>query len=103
MIISIASGTGGAGKTTTVINLAVAQKVLVSLLDCGVKGYHFMRYLPSRCTFIQAQVEGKTIMGYDSNNQIKQVLAGLWKKLRQEIHRLNPPEPSEATVRAARP
>jgi hypothetical protein len=103
MIISIASGTGGAGKTTTVTNLAVAQKVPVSLLDCGVKGCHFMGYLPFRRAFTQAQVEGKTILGYDSNNQIKQVFAGLWKKLRPSIHRLNPPGPSEATVRAAQP
>ena len=97
MIISIASDTGGAGKTT------IAQNEPVSLLDCDVKGCHFMGNLPSGCAFMQAQVEGKTILGYDSNNQIKQVLAGLWKKLRQEIHRLNPPGPSEATVRAARP
>jgi cellulose biosynthesis protein BcsQ len=103
MIISIANGTGGAGKTTSLTNLAVAQKEPVSLLDCDVKGYHFMGYLPYMRAFILTQVEGKTILGYDSNNQIKQVLAGLWKKLRQEIHRLNPPEPSKATVRAARP
>jgi nitrogenase subunit NifH len=103
MIISIASGTGGAGKTTTVTNLAVARKIPVSLLDCGVKGYPFMGYLPARCAFIQTQVEGKTILEYDSNNQIKQVFAGLWKKLRPEIHRLNPPESSKAAVRAAQP
>jgi MinD superfamily P-loop ATPase len=70
---------------------------------CDVKGYHFMGYLPYTRDFIQAQVEGKTILEYDSNNQIKQVVAGLWKKLRQEIHQLNPPEPSKATARAARP
>jgi cellulose biosynthesis protein BcsQ len=102
-MISIASGTGGAGKTTIVTNLAVAQKEPMSLLDCDVKGKLFMGNLPSRRAFVQAQVEGKTILEYDSNNQIKQVLAGLWEKLRQEIHRLNPPGPSEATVRAAQP
>ena len=68
----------------------MAQKEPVSLLDCDVKGYHFMGYLPYTRAFTQAQVEGKTILEYDSNNQIKQVLAGLWEKLRQEIHQLNP-------------
>ena len=103
MTISIPSGTGGTGKITIVTNLAVAQKEPVSLLDCDVKGNHFMGNLPSGRAFIQAQVEGKRILEYDSNNLIKQVFAGLWKKLRQEIHRLNPPETSKATVRAARP
>jgi MinD superfamily P-loop ATPase len=70
---------------------------------CDVKGYRFMGYLPYTRAFIQAQVEGKTILEYDSNNQIKQVLVGLWEKLCQEIHRLNPPETSRATARAARP
>lgn len=74
----------------------------VQFLDCDVKGYHFMGYLPSKSVFSQSQVEGKTILGYDNNNQIKQVLAGLWKKLRQEIHQLMPPELSKATTRAAR-
>ena len=45
MIISIASGKGGTGKTTIATNLAVALGA-VPLLDCDVKGYHFMGYLP---------------------------------------------------------
>jgi MinD superfamily P-loop ATPase len=99
MIISIISGKGGTGKTTIATNLAVALGKPVQLLDCDVKSYHFMGNLPYRRAFTQAQVEGKTILEYDSNNQTKQVLAGLWEKLRQEIHRLNPPEPSIAAAR----
>ena len=70
---------------------------------CDVKGYHFMGYLPYTGAFTQAQVEGKTILEYDNNNSIKQVLAGIWEKLRQEIHQMHPPKPSKATARAARP
>lgn len=103
MIISIASGKGGTGKTTIATNLAVALGEPVQLLDCDVKGYHFMGYLPYSRAFTQAQVEGKTILEYDSNNKIKQVLAGLWEKLRQEIHQMHPQEPPKATARAARP
>jgi MinD superfamily P-loop ATPase len=100
MIISTASGKGGTGKTTIATNLAMALGEPVTLLDCDVKGYHFVGYLPYTSAFTQAQVEGKTILEYDSNNQTKQVLAGLWEKLRQEIHRMNPPEPSKAAARA---
>jgi nitrogenase subunit NifH len=103
MIISTASGKEGTGKTAIATNLAVALGEPVQRMDCEVRGYPFMGYLPAKSAFIQTQVEGKTILGYDSNNQIKQVLARLWKKLRQEIHRLNPPEPSKAAVRAAQP
>jgi MinD superfamily P-loop ATPase len=57
---------------------------------CDVKGYHFMGYPPYTRSFTQAQVEGKTILEYDSNNQIAQVLAGLWEKLCQEIQKIAP-------------
>ena len=103
MIISMANGKGGAGQTAIATNLAADLGVPVQLLDCNVKGNHFMGSLSFESAFIQAQVEGKTILEYDSNNLIKQVVAGLWKKLRQEIHRLNPPETSRAAARAARP
>jgi MinD superfamily P-loop ATPase len=69
---------------------------------CDIKGYHFMGYLPYTGAFTQAQLEGKTILEYDNNNLIKQVLAGIWEKLRQKINLMHPPEPSRATPRAAR-
>jgi MinD superfamily P-loop ATPase len=37
MIISIASGKGGTGKTTIATNLAVALREPVTLLDCDVE------------------------------------------------------------------
>jgi len=37
MIISIASGKGGTGKTTIATNLAVALATDVNLLDCDVE------------------------------------------------------------------
>ena len=57
---------------------------------CDLKGYHFLGYLPFTPSFTQAQVEGKTILEYDNNEQIKSVLVGLWEKLRQEIQKQNP-------------
>jgi MinD superfamily P-loop ATPase len=57
---------------------------------CDLKGYHFLGYLPFTPSFTQAQVEGKTILEYDSNEQIKLALVGLWEKLRQEIQKQNP-------------
>jgi MinD superfamily P-loop ATPase len=57
---------------------------------CDVKGYRFMGYLPFTPAFTRAQVEGKTILEYDNNDQIKQVLAGLWERLRQEMQKPHP-------------
>ncbi|MCX5887833.1 MAG: ATP-binding protein [Deltaproteobacteria bacterium] len=57
---------------------------------CDLKGYNFLGYLPFTPSFTQAQVEGKTILEYDNNEQIKSVLVGLWEKLRQEIQKQNP-------------
>lgn len=37
MIISVASGKGGTGKTTVAVSLALSQKVPVTLLDCDVE------------------------------------------------------------------
>lgn len=103
MNISITNGQGGTGKTTSLINLAVARGVPVQFLDCDGKGDHFMGNLPSGRAFIQAKVEGKAILEYDNNNQTKQVLAKIWEKLRQELHPLNLQGPARATARAARP
>ena len=75
MIISVASGKGGAGKITIATN-------------CD-KGYRFWGYFPFTRAFTQAQVEGKTILEYNKK-QIKMVLVGLWEKLRQEIQKQNP-------------
>jgi MinD superfamily P-loop ATPase len=52
---------------------------------CDVKAYRFLGYLPFTRAFIQAQVEGKSILEYNDNKQIKEVLVGLWEKLRQKI------------------
>jgi MinD superfamily P-loop ATPase len=51
MIISIASGKGGTGKTTVATNLAVSLEVDVQLLDCDVEE-------PNAQLFIQAAIEG---------------------------------------------
>ena len=37
MIISIASGKGGTGKTTVAVNLALSMDSKVQLLDCDVE------------------------------------------------------------------
>jgi len=55
MIISIASGKGGTGKTTVATNLAVSLESSVQLLDCDVEE-------PNAHLFIQPAIEGvKTI------------------------------------------
>ena len=55
MIISIASGKGGPGKTTVAANLAVSLECDVQLLDCDVEE-------PNAHLFIQPVIEGvKTI------------------------------------------
>jgi MinD superfamily P-loop ATPase len=56
MIISIASGKGGTGKTTVAVNLAVSLESDVQLLDCDVEE-------PNAHLFIQPQIESvETIM-----------------------------------------
>jgi MinD superfamily P-loop ATPase len=57
---------------------------------CDFNDYHFLGYLPFTPSFTQAQVEGKSILEYDNNEQIKLALVGLWEKLRQEIQKQNP-------------
>jgi MinD superfamily P-loop ATPase len=55
MIISIASGKGGTGKTTVATNLAISLESSVQLLDCDVEE-------PNAHLFIQPAIEGvKTI------------------------------------------
>jgi MinD superfamily P-loop ATPase len=51
MIISIASGKGGTGKTTVATNLAVSLEGDIQLLDCDVEE-------PNAQLFIQAAIEG---------------------------------------------
>ena len=46
MIISIASGKGGTGKTTVAANLAVSLKTPVRLLDCDVEEPNLHLFLP---------------------------------------------------------
>jgi len=53
MIISIASGKGGTGKTTVATNLAVSLGSDVQLLDCDVEE-------PNAHLFINPVIEGKT-------------------------------------------
>jgi hypothetical protein len=55
-----------------------------------VKDYRFLGYLPFTEAFTRAQVEGKTILEYDNHKQIKQLLAKVWEKLRQEIPKMHP-------------
>jgi MinD superfamily P-loop ATPase len=62
---------------------------------CDVKTYQFLGYLPFTRAFVQAQVEGKTILEYDDNKQVKEVLVGLWEKLRQEIQAEIPSQPTK--------
>jgi MinD superfamily P-loop ATPase len=56
---------------------------------CEVKGYLFMGYLPFTTAFTQAQVEGKTVVEFDSN-QLKSQLIELAEKLRTAVRHLNP-------------
>ena len=73
MTISVAGGKGGAGKTAIDSNIN--------------QGYRFWGYFPFTRVFTYPQVEGKTILEYDNNEQIKLVFVGPWKNLRQEIQK----------------
>ena len=56
MIISIASGKGGTGKTTVAVNLAMSLNEQVQLLDCDVEG-------PNAHLFIQPAIDhSETVM-----------------------------------------
>jgi hypothetical protein len=48
-----------------------------------------MGYLPFTTAFTQAQVEGKTVVEFDSN-QLKSQLIELAEKLRTAVRHLNP-------------
>jgi MinD superfamily P-loop ATPase len=50
MIISIASGKGGTGKTTVATNLAAALNENVQLLDCDVEEPNAFLFMPSQTT-----------------------------------------------------
>lgn len=52
MILAIASGKGGTGKTTLAVNLAVALDVPVQLLDCDVEE-------PNANLFLKASITGR--------------------------------------------
>jgi MinD superfamily P-loop ATPase len=56
---------------------------------CDDKSYHFMGYLPFTTAFTQAQMEGKTVVEFDSN-QLKSQLTELGAKLRTAVQHLNP-------------
>ena len=56
MIISIASGKGGTGKTTVATNLAVSVESSTQLLDCDVEE-------PNSHLFIQPDFEGMRTIG----------------------------------------
>lgn len=56
MIISVASGKGGAGKTTIASNLAVALETPVDFLDCDVEesnAHLFLKPAICRCNELQ--------------------------------------------------
>lgn len=76
MIIRVASGKGGTGKTTIATN-------------CNLKDYLFLGYLPFRRAFTQDQLEGKTFLEYVNSKHTKKVLAGLWEKLHQQIQEVS--------------
>ena len=53
MIVSIASGKGGTGKTTVAVNLALSAGKNTQLLDCDVEA-------PNAHIFIKPQIQEKT-------------------------------------------
>ena len=56
MIVAIASGKGGTGKTTVAVNLALSLSGKVQLLDCDVEA-------PNVHLFLEAQQEGREAVG----------------------------------------
>ncbi len=56
MIVAIASGKGGTGKTTVAVNLALSLSGDVQILDCDVEA-------PNVHLFLEAQPEGSEIVG----------------------------------------
>ena len=56
MIVAIASGKGGTGKTTVAVNLALSLSGNVQLLDCDVEA-------PNVHLFLEAQPEGREVVG----------------------------------------
>ena len=49
MIVAIASGKGGTGKTTVAVNLARVAEVAVQLVDCDVEAPNARIFLPADC------------------------------------------------------
>ena len=64
MIISIASGKGGTGKTTIATNLALSLDVEVQLLDCDVEE-------PNAHLFIQPTIEETKMIDPVIENKVK--------------------------------
>lgn len=56
MIVAIASGKGGTGKTTVAVNLALSLSGDVQLLDCDVEA-------PNAHLFLRANPEGNDVIG----------------------------------------
>jgi MinD superfamily P-loop ATPase len=56
VIVAIASGKGGTGKTTVAVNLALSLSGNVQLLDCDVEA-------PNVHLFLEAQPEGREAVG----------------------------------------
>ena len=56
MIVAIASGKGGTGKTTVAVNLALSLSGNVQLLDCDVEA-------PNAHLFLKTQTQGHEVVG----------------------------------------
>ena len=56
MIVAIASGKGGTGKTTVTVNLALSLSDDVQILDCDVEA-------PNAHLFLQAETSGHEVVG----------------------------------------
>ncbi len=89
MIISVASGKGGTGKTTVATNLAVSLNHKVQLLDCDVEEPNAHLFLnPDKTNQIEKiapenkiEVSGKIIFEYSKNPQDGIEVEQVWKNI----------------------